>query len=351
MIRLSLRQFRAQGIVAGVLLVVFAVLFAITGPHLAHLYDVASKAQAACIASANCGRVTVNIGHLDKFLELIGTALVVVPALVGAFWGAPLVAREFENGTQRLAWTQSVTRTRWLAVKLAVAGTASIAVTGLLSLMVTWWSSPLDGFRSNRFGIGIFGERNIVPIGYAAFGFALGVVAGLLIRRTLPAMAATLGAFLAVRLAFSFNVRPWLLSPLHLSQALNPATMGFGRVNAGPDTLMPAPPNLPNAWIYSTRIVDDGGHSLTQSVLTATCPQLNAIAFPPPVSSGGTPPPDLRDTVIDCATKISAKYHEAVTYQPGSRYWALQWYEMSIYLAAAVALAGFAFWWVRRRAS
>jgi hypothetical protein len=54
------------------------------------------------------------------------------------------VARELETGTYRLAWTQSVTRTRWLAVKLGVVGLTSVAVAGLLSLMVTWWSSPID---------------------------------------------------------------------------------------------------------------------------------------------------------------------------------------------------------------
>ena len=74
----------------------------------------------------------------------LGVLVIVVPGIIGIFWGAPLVARELETGTFRLAWTQSVTRTRWLAVKLAVVGLASMAVAGLLSLMVTWWASPLD---------------------------------------------------------------------------------------------------------------------------------------------------------------------------------------------------------------
>jgi hypothetical protein len=38
-----------------------------------------------------------------------------------------------------------------------------------------------------------------------------------------------------------------------------------------------------------------------------------------------------------------------VTYQPASRYWPLQWAEMSIYLVLALVLAGFCFWWIRRR--
>ena len=104
------------------------------------------------------------------------------------FWGAPLVAREFETGTFRLAWTQGVTRTRWLAVKLGLGGLVSMAVAGLLSLMVTWWSSPLDRVHANRLTPWSSGCATSSPIGYAAFAFALGVTAGLLFRRMLPAM-------------------------------------------------------------------------------------------------------------------------------------------------------------------
>ena len=87
--------------------------------------------------------------------------MLVVPALIGMFWGAPLIARELETGTYRLAWTQGVTRKRWLAVKLGLVGLASMAVAGLLSLMVTWWSSPLDRVNADPFTL--FDQRGIVP--------------------------------------------------------------------------------------------------------------------------------------------------------------------------------------------
>ena len=70
--------------------------------------------------------------------------LYVTPGIIGVFWGAPLVTRELEAGTFRLAWNQGVTRTRWIAVKLAAVGLAAMAVSGLLSLAVTWWASPVD---------------------------------------------------------------------------------------------------------------------------------------------------------------------------------------------------------------
>jgi hypothetical protein len=354
-IRLSWRQFRLQAEAAAGLLILVAVLFVSTRGHLVGLYHVYDKAQAACIASSNCPGVSINLGALDRLLELVGTALVALPALLGAFWGAPLIARELENGTQRLVWTQSVTRARWFAVKFTLVGLASVAATGLLSLLVTWWSIPIDNSHANRFSTGLFGERNLVPLGYAAFGFALGVAAGLLIRRTVPAMAATLVAYLAVRMTFAYAVRPNLLSPKHESLPLDPASMGFGSTNGGPQTLMPNPPNLPNAWVYSTRIVDSAGHDLTSQVVAQTCPTLgNPTGGPQPAPGSRiriAVPAGVHNALEECVTKISADYHEVVTYQPAGRYWPYQILETVVYLIAALALLGWCFWWIRRRKS
>jgi ABC-type transport system involved in multi-copper enzyme maturation permease subunit len=353
MIRLSLRQFRAQAWVAIGLLLLTAALLASTGPHLAHLYGAYAKAQAACAASSDCGDVNISIGKLDELLKLIGTALVAVPGLIGAFWGAPLISRELEHGTHRLAWTQSVSRTRWLAVKLALVGAASVAATGLLSLMVTWWSSPMDHADMNRFGAGLFGERNLTPLGYAAFGFALGVTAGLLIRRTLPAMATTLAVFLGGRLTFTYFVRQHLLAPAHLTTPLGSVVQGFGQDNNGPPNLF-AGANLPGAWVYSTRIVDGSGRGLTSQVVASSCP---ALLNPPPGNPGpsagravAVPDGDARDALQACVTKLSSAYHGVVTYQPSSRYWILQWYETGIFVAAAAGLAAVCFYVIRHRA-
>ena len=99
-------------------------------------------------------------------------------------------------------------------MKLGVVGLVSVAVAGLLSLMVTWWSSPIDTANANRFGVAMFALRDITPMGYAAFAFALGVTAGVLMRRTLPAMASTLVIFVAARLAEATWVRPHLMPPV-----------------------------------------------------------------------------------------------------------------------------------------
>jgi ABC-type transport system involved in multi-copper enzyme maturation permease subunit len=125
MIRLSLLQFRVQVITAAAALAAFAVLLAATGPHLAGLYN--ASGLSAC-QPASCGHLASNFlqqlyaAGTYWVLYLLGIMLIVLtPAVIGLFWGAPLIARELETGTSALAWSQSVTRTRWLAVKLAVA--------------------------------------------------------------------------------------------------------------------------------------------------------------------------------------------------------------------------------------
>jgi hypothetical protein len=354
MTRFAWLQFRTQAGVVFAGLVVGAIVLALTGPHLAHLYD---QNVATCASHNDC-QVAIpsfvrNYASLQGWLDILAAA---VPAVLGVFWGAPLVARELETGTFRLAWTQSVTRGRWLVVKLALVGGASMVVAGLLSLMVTWWSSPFDKVSSNQFDASFFSQRGIVPIGYAAFAFALGVTAGVVIRRTLPAMAVTLVTFVAVRLAFTQWVRPNFAAPAHRLVALGSNPVGFGSSNGGPFTLFPQPPDLPNAWIYSTRIVDGSGHALSQSALKAACPNLGQLVGPPPPDASGrsvraVAPPGVKDTLHQCVTKLSATYHEVVTYQPAGRYWMFQWYELAIFLAAAVALSGLCYWWIRRRLS
>jgi hypothetical protein len=319
MIRFTWRQSRAQNATAAAAIVVVAIVAAVAGRQ-------------------------------DSTLRLwLGVLVAVVPAVLGMFWGAPLVARELEDGTFRLAWTQSVTRTRWLTARLAVTGLASVAVAGLLGFIVTWWAGPLDRAGMNQFGS--FDERDIVPAGYAAFGFVLGVAVGALFRRTLPAMLTTLVAFTATRIAFRIWIRPYLIPPLTKSLALDPASTGYGSAGflplAGSPTLQPSPPDIPNAWITSIGIVNRDGGALTASELARRCPGIGSGR----AGGGGghvTAPQSVVTRTQDCVAKVGATFHEVVTYQPASRYWPLQWYELAIFLAASVVLAGVCIWRVRR---
>ena len=139
MIRLSLLQLRAQAITAAVAVTAFAVLLAVTGPHLASMY--AASGLQGC-RSTNCSQLASSfLQQVDSTgpyatVSLLSIILIgLTPAVIGLFWGAPLIARELETGTSDLAWSQSVSRTRWLAVKLAVGGLAAMTVTEALSLL------------------------------------------------------------------------------------------------------------------------------------------------------------------------------------------------------------------------
>lgn len=353
MIRLSWRQFRNQAAVATCGLVVVAIALAITGPHLAYLYN---TTVVGCKARGDCATATNTFVDTYQFLQnALAALMLVVPALIGIFWGAPLVARELETGTFRLAWTQSTTRKRWLAAKLIVVGLASIIVVGLLSLIVSRWFSQIDRVNANRFAWTVFDLRDLTPIGYAVFALALGVTAGLLIRRTLPAMAATLGGFIAARLAITQWIRPHLMAPAHTTATLSSGRMlGFEAGPTGGATFVVGPPVIQNAMIISSRIVDKAGKAPTANALHAflqkICPNIGA----PPRAAAGTGAHTRAgnpEAFQACITHLSTKLHLAVSYQPASRYWTFQSLETAIYVGLALILTGICFLWIRHRLS
>jgi hypothetical protein len=355
---LAWRQFRTQGAIVAGLLLAIGIVLAVTGPHLVHLYDTTVQ---PCASHGDCITESALLAQNDRLLQQLGQVVLAAPALIGIFWGAPLVARELEHNTFRLAWTQSVSRTRWLASKLGLVGLASVATAGLLSLMVTWWSSPFDRITDSPFSPSSFDRRDLVPIGYAAFAFALGVAAGVLIRRTLPAMAATVVAFIGFRVAVFEWVRPRLMTPLRIIVPLH----------AQPGVILGAGGYAsrhvnPADWIISSQTINGTGQVIGQNggigpngaldfgvssngTLTlkgvGTCPDKS----PPAGPRVGAPSSGFQHAVQECVEKLHIR--EVVNFQPASRYWAFQWYETAIFVALALFLAAFCFWWVSRRLS
>ena len=187
--------------------------------------------------------------------------------------------------------------------------------------------------------------------------FALGVLLGALLRRTLPAMAATLVVFTAVRLAFRLLARPALLPPVTWALPLNPSATGYGSSGFLPfvpaPSLQPAAPDLPNAWITSITIVNGKGDELTSSELASTCPDIghgrgSGSGGPAGGSGHVRAPQSVVNATHDCIARIAAAYHEVVTYQPASRYWPLQWCELGVFLTIALLLAAASTWRVRK---
>ena len=345
MIRLAWRQFRLQAAIAASLLALVAVVVILTGAHLAHLYD---RTVAPCASRRDCSTAIASFLRSDQFLQAgLPPLLLVAPALMGVFWGAPLVAREIETGTFRLAWTQSVSRLRWLAVRLGLVGVVTMITAGLLSLMVTWWFSPIDRINLNRFSPGIFSERGITPIGYAAFAFALGVTIGVLIRRTVPAMALTIVGFVGTRLAVTYWIRPLLAAPLKLVTALTMPGTGSG-----------APPG---SWVLSDqtlsasgRVIGENGGVGPNSAAGVVVSGSGAVSIPgvgscPGVKLPTGQGPDLESPSVEHAFDACVRHHglrELLTYQSASRFWPFQWYETAIFLALALILIGVCWWWL-----
>jgi hypothetical protein len=344
MIRLALRQFRASACNAAIGLVALAALVLATRPHLT---AAAAAARRACGTETDCPALITFVHSNAPLSTAIGLIVIVTPALIGAFWGAPTVAREFEAGTHKLVWTQSISRTRWLAVKLAVLGAATVALTGLLSALVTWWAAPLDQTAAAVYGT--FDQRDLVPVGYALFAFAFGITAGLVLHRTLPAMALTLAGLLSVRIIATQWIRPLVVAPQKTTIALDPDTTGYGSggnilLGIPKPALQPAPPDIPNAWVQSVAIVDATGHPLTDEVFRTTCPTIGEAQGGGPA---GPAPAEVVQLMHDCVVRIGETYHRVVTYQPGGRYWTFQWWEFAVYASAAALLYAYSFYRLR----
>jgi hypothetical protein len=342
MIRFTWLQLRVQARVAAAALLVVAIVLAVTGPHLASLYarsGITGCQGGACANAASTFLSRLAVTSPYPIMYELGIGLILaLPAILGVFWGAPLIAGELEHRTFALTWTQSITRTRWLAAKLALTGVAAMAVTEALSLLYSWWADPIGKaiglggsasvFDGGRLSPVIFASSGITPLGYAAFGFALGTAAGALIRRAVPAMALTLAVFAAVQVAMPLWVRPHLSAP-DRTVASGPSFVASAGVDLGSMTATIVP-GRPGAWIISSRAFNAAG--LPVGSVPSSC-------LGPVVAKAPSPGPCMSSRGI----------REAVSYQPASRYWPFQWIETGIFLALALALVGFCFWRLGRR--
>lgn len=330
MIWFTWRQFRTQTWIAVAALAAVGVLLVVTGRSIADAYEAAGVAgcDSDCASAVSTFLRQATTGTNGTVYNLAELTMYLVPALIGIFWGAPLIARELETGTHRLAWNQSVTRTRWLASKLAIIGAAAAAITGLLSWAVTTWAQHVDQAAGDRITPVVFGARGIVPIGYALFAFALGVIAGMLIRRTIPAMAATLAGYLAIVASMQLWIRERLTPADHATSPLNPAELQGMMIQDGSMEVIGPEPG--NAWVLSNQTISPNGQPFTGPADPQACG------------------PDAGVQACEDWIGTLGLRHE-VSYHPTSHFWSLQWIEAGILVALAVALAGFCFWWTRRR--
>jgi hypothetical protein len=307
------RQHRAQLYAGAALLVAFAITIVITGVQVANQYH---AAQAACAA----GRACPHLGGLFLGSHVVGFLVIATlgaPLLVGLFWGAPLVAAEAEAGTAQFAWMQSVTRKRWLAVKIGWMLLAAAVWGGVISALVTWWEGPNNALQLDAFKPGRFDIMGIVPVAYSLYALALGVAAGAVTRRVLPAMAITLAGFVGARAAIALWLRPHYMT----------AVTVFYKVTGGY-----TPPG--SYWQVASGVIGPNGRSL---------PQPNDVPYFDGIPVGYLPSPCATavngpSSPTPACTQALSHYRSFLTYQPADRYWPFQGIESGIFLALAAAL-------------
>jgi hypothetical protein len=344
MIWLTWRQFRASALVLLGAVLAMAVVVAVTGPQLSDLFKEAGESFFDQLGTDGA----------KKAVFYGGTGLVyAVPAVVGVFWGAPMIARELEAGTYRLVWTQSITRTRWLASKLGIGG-ACAAAAGLSGLALTWWCAPLDdavakGYEDPglmsvpRLWPVLFQVRGLVPIGMAVLALAIGATVGLLVRRAVPAMAVTLVLVVAVQIATPILLQPHLLGAKQIVTTITEENLRNVGASGPPGSSDMRIEDIgididqPGAWVTSNRTFDGSG------ALVEIFPAWVVACAPGPGTD--TTPAETHA----CFTRLADEgYRQHVEYQPASRFWPLQLIETGVLLGLALLLTGFCFWRIRR---
>ena len=310
--------------VAG-LLGVLAAYLVFTGLPMHHAYAaVAACHPAGSLACSNA------IGDFDNAhwstAEVMAVLLQVVPALIGAFAAAPILARELETGTFRYAWTQGFGRWRWALAKLVPLAIAVAAAAGVFSLLFSWYYQPfLAQTLSFNFQVpldpGLFDLRGVAFAAWTLAAFAIGALAGMLIRRVVPAIAATLAVYTGLALAAGLYLRQHYMTPLLVKNANAPGS----------------------AWVIS-QWWTKGGRPVSQSALSQVLQGAPQLAG----GKGGGIPQD--DPTVN-QYLVQHGYTLWTTYQPGSRFWPFQWIEGGWLLALSVLLIAATVWLVRRRAA
>ena len=306
------RQHRAEGLMLLVVLALVGVFLLVTGLELASGFQ--QLGQSHCLGQnakgGSCAELDQVFYTHYAFVQGGALGLLALQLLLGALVGAPLVAREVEQRTHLLVWTQSLTRTRWLTLKLALVLGAGLLASGALLAVLSWWHSP-SAQLNGSFGNSVYDTSGPVWVATTLLALALGIFAGALTRRTVAAIFLTIALFVAIRVPVEAWGRPNFEPPVTVTYAVD----------------QPNPPALSNQdWIISQGFIDAQRNRST--TFTGNC------------TSAETATQCLQDN------GVQAQY---ITYQPANRFWTFQWIETGIYLGFSLLALCATFWLVRRR--
>jgi hypothetical protein len=312
---LSWRQQRIEMLITAVILVLLATAFVPAGIHLADLFARLHLARCVNRGTEACqfavGNFNLSAGFFNGLLDSGWFNL--IPGLIGVALAAPLLL-DLENGTTRLAWTQSITRQRWIATKGIVALGTVLVAGAAFSLLFTWYLRPFDRIygRWDKFDF-----EGIVPLGYVLFALGVALAIGVLLRRSAAALVVAFGAYVAVRLFVESWLRQRFITPLS-------ATWG----------LHASGPNLSHAWVIREGPSDKAGHLFSGS----------SNVFQQCATPG---PKGARALDAGCMARHGAGFTH-VLYQPASRFWEFQGIETALFGSLAALLLAFAAWRVLR---
>ncbi|MGN6377343.1 MAG: ABC transporter permease subunit [Gaiellales bacterium] len=302
----SWRLQRTETLIAVVVLGLLAALLVPTGIHMANVYH--QDDLSSCLGSAKGGACSARIGEFEmefQKLNQLANWFTLIPGLIGVLLAAPFIL-DLEHGTYRLAWTQSITRRRWLAGKLALPIVASIVASGILIVMFTWWRTP----QINLFGrldTGVYDTTGIAVIGYTLFALGLALALGAVWRRSAVALTVAFVGYFATRVFVDYWLRDQLVSPHSATWRGNPN-----------------PHFLQHAEVLSQNIVVNGHQLASGGGFLGGNAQLGV-----PKSTG------------------NLIFH--AVYRPPSQFWSLQFAELGLFLGVAAALILFAAWWTHER--
>lgn len=320
------RQYRAQAAIGLTLLAAFTVLLLVTGLSIASQWH---SALVTCAAARTCGNLSSTLflgSHAVGFLVIMTLG---VPVVVGMLCGAPL-AHEFEVRTTEFAWTQGVTRRRWLVVKAGWLLLAAAAVGGVVSGLVTWWSGPDNALQADAFSANRFDLMGVVPVAYTLFAMAFGFFAGVLVRRTVLAIGLTLTAYLVVRLVIDQWVRPHYMAAVTHLYGMTASWTPSGA-----------------AWQLGAGVVSPSGRVLPMQNGTDIAQNVSSASVPPSCGSGMAQAQNHPGAALSCMQRLG--YRQFVTYQPANRYWEFQGIETVVFVALTAALLALTYLIVTRR--
>jgi len=318
------RQHRAALAGAGALLTAIAVYLLIMGQKIHDAYN----AYAACrpVGSAHCsslgeafssyyGSQQGSVMTSGINAQTVPFLLLAVPVLLGAFVGAPALARELESGTFRFTWTQGAGRARWLIARLVPLAVVLTTAAYGISVLFSWYFEPFIQYgMTGKFPIQLFGTMGVAFAAWTLFSFALAAFLGALFRRTVVAMAVSLAVTTVLDMVTMMVLRLHYATPVTVS--------GLG-------------PSGNSDWVM--------GHWFTTSSGT----RVSEDSIFQQISTSG-------HAVDSNASLVSwlAQHHytQWFSYQPASRWWTFQLIEGGWLLAAALALIVATIVVIRRRA-